>query len=123
MDERKTSQGFAKVSVRVLKYVIIIVVAIVCATAAYNFGYKVFSDETMEVAPGTDMSFTFEEGTTIDDVAETLEEFRVIEDATIFKVQAYIYSVKTIEPGSYMFNTSQTGEDILKVIDQGPIQE
>lgn len=120
MDNRKTSQGFAKVSLKTLKYVIMIVVAIVCATAAYNFGTKVFSTETMEAAPGTDMSFTFEEGTTIKQVGETLEEYQVIDDAGIFRVQSYVYSIKSIEPGTYLFNTSQTSEDIFKTIAAGP---
>lgn len=120
MDNRKTSQGFAKVSLKTLKYVIMIVVAIVCATAAYNFGTKVFSTETMEAAPGTDMSFTFEEGTTIKQVGETLEEYQVIDDAGIFRVQSYVYSIKSIEPGTYLFNTSQTSEDIFQTIAAGP---
>ncbi len=123
MDERKTSQGFAKVSVQVLKYVIMVVVAIVCATTAYNFGAKIFSVETMEVAPGTDMSFTFDEGTTIKEVGEILEEYRVIKDSDIFWVQSYVYSVKEIVPGTYSFNTSQTSEDIFKTITEGPIIE
>lgn len=123
MDERKTSQGFAKVSVQVLKYVIMVVVAIVCATTAYNFGAKIFSVETMEVAPGTDMSFTFEEGTSIKEVGDILEEYRVIKDADIFSVQSYVYSVKEIVPGTYLFNTSQTSEEIFKTIAEGPIEE
>lgn len=123
MDERKTSQGFAKVSVQVLKYVIMVVVAIICATTAYNFGAKIFSTETMEVAPGTDMSFTFDEGTSIKQVGETLEEYRVIKDADIFSVQSYVYSVKSIVPGTYLFNTSQTSEEIFKTIAEGPIED
>lgn len=120
MDNRKTSQGFAKVSLKTLKYVIMIVIAIVCATSAYNFGLKVFSKEAMEAAPGTDMSFTFEEGTTIKQVGETLEEYQVIDDAGIFLVQSYIYSVKSIKPGTYLFNTSQNSEEILETIVAGP---
>ena len=37
MDNRKTSQGFAKFSIKTLVYVVMIVVAIVCATTAYSF--------------------------------------------------------------------------------------
>lgn len=123
MDERKTSQGFAKVSVQVLKYVIMVVVAVVCATTAYNFGAKIFSVETMEMTPGTDMSFNFDEGTTIKQVGEILEEYRVIKDAKIFSVQSYVYSVKEIIPGTYLFNTSQTSEEIFKTIAEGPIED
>ena len=120
MNNRKTSQGFAKVSIKTLRYVVMIVVAIVCATTAYNFGLKVFSNEAMEIAPGTDMSFTFKAGTTVKEVGETLEEYQVIDDAGIFLVQSYVYSVKDIEPGTYLFNTAQNSEEIFKTIVAGP---
>lgn len=120
MDNRKTSQGFAKVSISLLRYVIMIVIAVVCATAAFNFGAQIFSTEGVDSAPGTDMTFTVEEGTTIKEFGKTLEEFRVIKDSKVFQVQALVYSVKSIDPGTYTFNTSQSGEEIFKIITSGP---
>ena len=49
-----------------------------------------------------------------------MEEYGVIEDANAFVVQSYIYTVKTIKPGTYTFNTSWTGEEIFKTISAGP---
>ena len=40
MDNRKTSQGFAKFSIKTLVYVVMIVVAIVCATTAYSLAHR-----------------------------------------------------------------------------------
>ena len=57
MDNRKTSQGFAKFSIKTLVYVVMIVVAIVCATTAYSFGSQIFSNEGVDPKPGTDMTF------------------------------------------------------------------
>lgn len=120
MDDRKTSQGFAKVSVNILRYVVMVVILIVCATTAYNFGTQVFDSKGVDEAPGIDMSFTVEEGTTIKEFGDTLEEFRVIKSSSVFRIQATIYSVKEIKPGTYTFNTSQGGEEIFKVIGDGP---
>ena len=120
MNNRKTSQGFAKLSIKILKYVIMLVVTVACATTAYSLGSKVFSNEAMEAAPGTDMSFTFAKGTTVKEVGETLEEYQVIDDANIFQVQSYIYGVKKIKKGTYLFNTSQSSEEIFKTIAAGP---
>lgn len=120
MDNRKTSQGFAKVSINILRYVVMIVIIVICASAAYNFGMQVFNSEGVDVAPGTDMTFTVEEGTTVKEFGETLEEFRVIKSANIFRVQSMVYEVKSIEPGTYTFNTSQNGEEIFKIISAGP---
>ena len=49
-----------------------------------------------------------------------MEEYQVIDDAGIFLVQSYVYSVKSIEPGTYLFNTSQNIEQIFKTIVAGP---
>lgn len=123
MDNRKTSQGFAKISIKTLKYVIIVVVTIICATTAYNFGTQIFSSEGVDPAPGTDMTFTVEDGTTIKDFGKTLEEYNVIKSSNVFVVQSYVYKVKSIKPGTYSFNTSQSGEEIFKIINEGPEED
>ncbi len=123
MDNRKTSQGFAKVSISLLKYVVMVMIIIICATTAFNFGTQVFSAEGVDEAPGTDMTFTVEKGTTIKQFGDTLEEFRVIKDSKVFRVQALIYQVKSIKPGTYTFNTSQGGEEIFKIISAGPEED
>lgn len=120
MNKSNTSKGFANVSVKICKYVIMVIVIVVCATWAFNFGTKIFNSEGVEAAPGTDMTLTIEEGTTIDELANTLEEYGVIDDTTIFKVQSYIYNTKSIVPGTYIFNTSKSGEDLFEVIKEGP---
>ncbi|WP_302625642.1 endolytic transglycosylase MltG [uncultured Eubacterium sp.] len=123
MNNRKTSQGFAKVSIKMLKYVVMVVVIVICATAAFNFGSKIFNSEGMEPEPGTDMTFTIEDGTTIKSFGKTLEEYGVIGDADVFVVQSYVYSVKKIKPGTYSFNTSWNGEEIFKTLSAGPEED
>lgn len=120
MNNRKTSQGFANISLKILKYVVMIIVAVIFATSAFDFGSKVFYSQGMEPSPGTDMTFTVEKDTTIKELGEMLEEYGVIEDAGVFRVQSMVHNVKSIEPGTYSFNTSQNGEEIFKVITAGP---
>lgn len=123
MNNRKTSQGFANISVKILKYVVMVIIIVVCASAAFNFGSKIFNSEGMEAEPGTDMTFTVKEGTTIKQFGETLTEYGVIDDANAFVVQSYVYSVKEIKPGTYTFNTSWNGEEIFKTISAGPEED
>lgn len=120
MDKSNTSKGFANVSLKICKYVIMVIVIIVCATWAFNFGTEIFDSEGVDLAPGTDMTLTIKQGTTMDELAKTLEEYGVIDDTTVFKVQSYVYNVKSIEPGTYIFNTSKSGEDLFEVIKEGP---
>ena len=118
MDNRKTSQGFAKFSIKTLVYVVMIVVAIVCATTAYSFGSQIFSNEGVDPKPGTDMTFT-----SIESFRKTLEEFNVIKSSRVFTVQSYLYEVRKIKAGTYSFNTSQSNEEIFKIINAGPEED
>ena len=113
MSNSKTSKGFANVSIKVCKYIIMAVIIIVCATVAYNFGTKIFYSAGVEAKPGTDMTVTIKKGTTIKELANTL-------DTTVFRVQAYVYNTKSIKAGQYTFNTSQNAEEVFNKIKEGP---
>ncbi len=123
MDEQDNRTGFARISIRVLGYVVMAVIIAVFAVFAFRFGNQIFSDKGVDEAPGTDMTFTVDEGTTINQLGKTLEEFRVIKSSTVFRVQAVVYGVSNVKEGTYTFNTSQGGEDIFKVISAGPEEE
>lgn len=123
MNKSNTSKGFANVSIKICKYVIMVIVIVVCATAAFNFGTKIFDSEGVDSEPGTDMTLTIKDGTTMDELAKTLEEYGVIEDTTVFKVQSYIYNTKSIKPGTYTFNTSDSSEKIYETIKEGPQED
>mgnify|MGYP000510728194 CR=1 FL=1 len=114
MSNSKTSKGFANVSIKVCKYIIMAVIIIVCATTAYNYSTGV------EAKPGTDMTVTIKKGTTIKELANTLEEYGIISDTTVFRVQAYVYNTKSIKAGQYTFNTSQNAEELFNKIKEGP---
>lgn len=120
MNNSNTSKGFASVSIKICKYVFMVIIIVMCATWAYNFGTDIFYSEGMDPAPGTDMTLTVKKGTTISELADTLEEYGVIDDKFVFKVQSYVYNTKSIEPGTYIFNTSASGEQIFEVINEGP---
>ena len=110
-------------SIKTLVYVVMIVVAIVCATTAYSFGSQIFSNEGVDPKPGTDMTFTVDEGTSIESFGKTLEEFNVIKSSRVFTVQSYLYEVRKIKAGTYSFNTSQSNEEIFKIINAGPEED
>lgn len=120
MNKSNTSKGFASISIKICKYVFMVIIIVVCATWSFNFGTDIFNSEGVDVAPGTDMTLTVKKGTTIEELGKTLEEYGVIDDTLVFKVQSYVYNTKSIEPGTYIFNTSANGEQIFEVINEGP---
>lgn len=96
----------------------VVVVAVYrAAMYSYHFGYMVFADATMEVAPGRDVSVVVEMDDEIMDIGETLERRGLISDAKIFFVQALLLEYKDeIAPGEYTLNTSMTPEQMLEVL-------
>ena len=113
---RKTSEGFARVMSKVLKYLVMFVVIYYFAAAAFVFGRQLFTDKGAAPAPGMDMTIEVTKNTSIKDFAKTLEEYGIINDDKVLWVQSFIYEVKVVKPGTYTFNTSDNGEEILKVI-------
>ena len=116
MVRRKTSEGFARVMSKVLKYLVMFVVIYYFAAAAFVFGRQLFTDKGAAPAPGMDMTIEVTKNTSIKDFAKTLEEYGIINDDKVLWVQSFIYEVKVVKPGTYSFNTSDNGEEILKVI-------
>lgn len=116
MVKRKTSEGFARVMSKVLKYLVMLVVIYYFAAAAFVFGRQLFTDKGAAPAPGMDMTIEVTKNTSIKDFAKTLEEYGIINDNNVLWVQSFIYEVKVVKPGTYTFNTSDNGEEILKVI-------
>ena len=116
MVRRKTSEGFARVMSKVLKYLVMFVVIYYFAEAAFVFGRQLFTDKGAAPAPGMDMTIEVTKNTSIKDFAKTLEEYGIINDDKVLWVQSFIYEVKVVKPGTYTFNTSDNGEEILKVI-------
>ena len=116
MVRRKTSEGFARVMSKVLKYLVMFVVIYYFAAAAFVFGRQLFTDKGAAPAPGMDMTIEVTKNTSIKDFAKTLEEYGIINDDKVLWVESFIYEVKVVKPGTYTFNTSDNGENILKVI-------
>lgn len=87
------------------------------AIAAYDFGYRVFTEEAVSPAPGRDITFAITDGKTEKAIAESLAEKGLVRDANLafMQIMASEYREK-IEPGVYTLNTSQTLEEMLETI-------
>ncbi len=117
---RKTSSGFFKIALKIAVYAILLIVLYYVGRTAYVYGQEVFSSEGASEEPGTDITLVIEEGTSISELANILEEYGVIKDSKIFRLQAFIYETGEVTPGMYTFNDSQSGEEIIETINAGP---
>jgi len=84
---------------------------------AYDFGFRIFTEEPMSAEPGRDVSVTIAQGDSVMEVGEMLEEKGLIRDAKLFYVQkkCSVYD-NDIQPGFYTLNTSMTAEDMFAII-------
>lgn len=114
--KRKKKPSFSRSGTLVVA-VAIIIFGYLIASTAYNFGYRLFAEEPMSLAPGIEKIVVIEEGMRLKEVAKMLEKGGVIRDAGIFKVQNKLshYS-SSFEAGTYTLNTSMTNEEIMAVL-------
>lgn len=84
---------------------------------AYDFGYRVFAEESMEPAPGRDIEVVITQGKGVYEIGKMLQEKGLIRDAKLFYVQEKLSSYKgKTQPGNYILNTSMQAEEMLKTI-------
>ena len=85
--------------------------------AAYDFGYRVFTEAPISPAPGRDITISYTEGKSYKALAKNLEEKGLVRDYKLAMVQMYVSVYKDkIKPGSYTLNTSMTTEDMMKAM-------
>lgn len=84
---------------------------------AYDVGYRIFAESSIEMAPGRDIAVTISEGDSVKDVAEMLEEKGLIRDYRIFLVREMVSATdEELAPGTYQLNTSMTIEEMLSIM-------
>ncbi|MBE5959298.1 MAG: endolytic transglycosylase MltG [Lachnospiraceae bacterium] len=104
-------------------YSVAVIILLYCSLAAFHLGTEIFSKEGVEEAPGTEMTVEVSAGTSLRQLGEELEEDGIVRNSIVFYIQTIIYEVKSVQPGMYKFNTSDSGDKIIKTIEAGPIPE
>lgn len=116
----KVRQFLATVLSALIKIAIIIWIANFVYTktvTAYEFGYRVFTEEAISPAPGRDVSFSFTEGKSYKDIAQALEDKGLVRDYKLAYVQILVSERRAeMQPGIYTLNTSMTVEDMVNAM-------
>lgn len=86
---------------------------------AYDFGYRIFSEHAVDIAPGRDMSVEIEEDMSAKDIGRVLEKKGLVKDKNLFVVQMKLSAyANKVKPGLYKLNTSQTAREMLMVMSE-----
>lgn len=87
------------------------------ATAAYDYGYRVFAEEPVSFGEGRIISVYIEGDASALDVGNMLQEKGLIRDGRLFMIQELLSEHHgNIQPGVYDLNTSMTAQEMLEVI-------
>lgn len=124
MKSSKTALHLLGFILNILMMVLIVFVVIQLATAAYDIGYRVFTEPAMESEPGRDVMVEVEQGMSAWELGTELEEKGLVDNHILFTVQLQISSyAKNMKPGLYTLNTSMTAREMMQVMTKEEVEE
>lgn len=116
---KKQKAGYSVLSrvTRLLFAIVIVMVIYVGALTAYDFGYRLFAEKPISLAPGKDVVVEIKEGMGTSAIADMLEQKGVIRDALVFNIQNLLSHYKgSFMAGTYTLNTSMDNEEIMAIL-------
>ena len=117
MSSKKVATSVAGTIVKITIYALLIVFIYTMSSKAYEFGYKIFKEEAISVAPGRTVSVAIVEGKTVMEVGEILEEKGLIHNAKVFYFQEkFSEYAGDLQPGVYELSTAMTPQEMMAVM-------
>ncbi|MBD5491994.1 MAG: endolytic transglycosylase MltG [Lachnospiraceae bacterium] len=103
--------------IKVVALVFIASYIIKTATAAYDYGYRIFTEAPVSLGEGRVISVIVEDPVSVRDVGQMLEERGLIRDANLFVIQELLSEDHgKIQPGIYDLSTSMTAQEMVAVM-------
>lgn len=108
-----------QIAIKVVVFAYIIMYIFRTAIAAYDYGYRVFTEPPLSYGEGRIISVYVEEDSSALDVGKMLQEKGLIRDGRLFMIQELLSENHgKIQPGVYDLNTNMTSQEMLTVIAQ-----
>ena len=115
--DNKTLYKWIRIAVKVLAVVLVVFFTFSTSFKAYDFGYRVFTEPAIDVAPGINVQVTIKEGMSAKQIGKLLEKEGLIRDADLFVVQYKLSAYSgEILAGDYTLNTSQTPKELMIIM-------
>lgn len=120
----KTALHLLGFILNILIMVLIAFVVLQLAAAAYDIGYRIFTEPAMESEPGRDVMVEIEQGMSAWELGTELEEKGLVDNHFLFTIQLTLFSyAKDIKPGMYTLNTSMTAKELMEAMVKEEIEE
>ena len=117
MSARKVVMRVVSISFSILVIVLVIFALAKLGEYAYQFGYRVFTEEPISTEEGSDVIVRIENDMDEVDIGNLLEEKGLVRDGTLFLAQLKLSSYSNkLKPGVYTLNTSMTAKEMMQVM-------
>ena len=117
MSTSKIVMRIVSVSFSILVVVLVLVGFAKLGNFAFDFGYRVFTEQPVSKAPGKDVIVQVESGMSDSQLGQLLEDKGLISDKTLFVAQLKLSAYeKKIKPGIYTLNTSKTAKEMMQIM-------
>ena len=124
MNVKKVALSLTGTFIRMIITILILIAIYNVGLKAYDFGFRIFSEEPMAAKPGRDVEVTIEDGDDVLAVGKLLEKKGLIHDGNLFFVQAKLSSSsRKIKSGVYTLNTSMTADGMIKTMSASKEEE
>lgn len=124
MSASKIVLNILYVCITALLFVLIAFGLLKAGAWAYDMGYRVFTEQPVDIAPGTDVVVEVSQGMSALELGTVLEEKGLIDNAGLFVIQMKLSAyANKVKPGLYTLSTAQTAREMLKVMSSEPEEE
>lgn len=122
--DKKMIFGVAKSILKIAVALAIVLLVYNLGLKAYDFGFRIFAEEPMELGEGRVISVSIVEGKSVKEIGEVLEEKGLIRDATLFYFQEMFSEYKgELKPGVYELSTGMTPYEMMEIMSASEEEE
>jgi len=122
--DKKMIWGVVKGIFKIAVTLAIVILIYNLGLKAYDFGYRIFAEEPVELGTGRTISVSIVEGKSVSEIGDILEEKGLIRDAKLFYFQEMFSEYKgELKPGVYELSTGMTPYEMMEIMSASDEEE
>ena len=119
MDSREIVESVFSSAFKIVLVVVAAMFIYKYAVVAYDYGYRIFSEQPMTSGEGRKVEVPITEDMDVKEIGQVLENKGLIRDANLFRMQERLSENHgKIKPGLYELSTSMTAEEMIAVMSE-----
>ena len=122
--DKKMIWGVLKTIFKIAVTLAIVILIYNLGLKAYDFGFRIFAEEPVELGTGRMVSVSIVEGKSVSEIGDILEEKGLIRDAKLFYFQEMFSEYKgELKPGVYELSTGMTPYEMMEIMSASDEEE